>query len=369
MATVIDQEYRQRVLQELASATNQPLRHDAATHPFWQNFDDAPEEIVIATQSYRKIALLILQFLYLNGEDLPGFYEKTEGNILQLLANLKLAFHNGNGESQEEVYVGELFGKRIYAQPTKGEKHTTGLTQRDEAYNKAVWLAEHPYERGVQDSQSESDADRLDTQNDRARRWYIGLDTLDSIWVQSDGGEVPLERMPKPSSWPGFPADWLQNPDAYRAFKERAITARFIDGARLEGVTVGVMVDEQGHEVAIGYSSISTTIDHKRLREVIDLFDPNAAAFGILQLLIDFDEIDRFDGSVEVMALTYPERLSEQEKIAGLFALAQIMGAPAWLVIELVASARNEQGDNAQNEGAVITPLQGTGDNEYAVTE
>lgn len=352
MAAVIDLEYRQGILRELRSATNQPLRHDASAHPFWRQFDDAPEKIVIATESYRKITLLILQFLYLNGEDLPGFYKETEGNLLQLLANLKRAFHNGNGESKDEVYIGELFGKRIFAQPTQGERHTPGLTQRDEAYNKAAWLAEHPFEPATDPEQKE-------------RTWYIGLDTLDTIWVEKEGIEVPLERLPKPSAWPGFPEDWRENPAAYQQFKEQAIQERFLDGARLEGTTAGVMVDESGREVAIGYSSISTTIEQERLREVIDLFDPNAAAFGILQLLIDFDKVDQFDSDEEVMFATYPEKINDQEQIAGLFALAQIMGAPAWLVIELIAYSRQEK---MSQEVKSIIPLDQSGSADYAVT-
>lgn len=366
MVTVIDREYQQRVLLELSPATNQPLRHDAAMHPFWQHFDDTPDKFVIATESYRKIALLVLQFLYLNGEELPAFYKETEGNIPRLLANLKRAFHNGNGESNDEVYIGELFGKRIYAQPTKGEKHIPGLTQHDEAYNKAAWLAKHQFENSAQADQLE--VDMPTTERSSERTWYIGLDTLGYLHEELARGGQP-EVLSKPSSWADFPQDWRDNPDAYRGFKERAIAERFLDGARLEGVTAGVMVDEQGQEVAIGYSSISTTIDHARLREVIDDFDPNAAAFGILQLLLDFDEVRSFDGDEEVMALTYPEKLTEQERIAGLFALAQIMGAPAWLVIELIASARQEKvTQSVGNEEVLIIPRQGAGDSESAVT-
>lgn len=361
MASIIDLEYRQQVLQELHSATNQPLRHDASTHPFWQPFTDAPEKIVIATESYRKITLLILQFLYLNGEDLPGFYEETEGNLLTLLADLKRAFHNGNGESKDEVYIGELFGTRIFAQPTKGEKHAPGLTQREEAYNKAAWLAEHPYE---QDGEV-SDDEQVEGQVSPGAAWVIGLDTIDTIWVEEDGEEVPLERLPKPSSWPGFPADWQSNPEAYQQFKQKAIDERFLDKARLEGMTAGVMVDSRGREVAVGYSSISTTIEQQRLREVIDQFDPNAAAFGILQLLVDFDKVDHPEGDKEVMLATYPERAHNQEQAAGLFALAQIMGAPAWLVIELISQGMKEKRDR---ENEKIIPLGPDDEASFAVT-
>ena len=330
---MFDREYRERVLRELHLATNQPLRHTAEEHPAWAKVDRAPKKVVIATESYRKIALLILQFLILNQEDMPEFYQETAGNMLQLLANLKKAFHNGNGESNEEVYIGEFFGKQLFAQPTKGEKHTPGLTQQDEAFNKAEWLAQHPY----QDEENE------DT-------WYIGLDTLDAIWVMQDGVETPLPKMPKPSSWPNFPADWRENQAAYQAFKTAAIDTRFPEGARLEGVTAGVLVNGRGDELAISFTSISTLIDQEKLRELVDLFDPNAAAFGVLQLLLDFEEVTELDADQEFVTVHYPKLTKDQEKVARLFALAQIMGAPAWLVIDLITTAAGSANISYDNQ-------------------
>jgi hypothetical protein len=324
MTERIDKALRDNMLWQLRNATNQPLRHDPEEHPFWQGMseDHIPEKIVVATGSYRKIFLFALQFLLLNREQTPDFFNKWGEDPLVMLAALKKAFSNGNGESQQEMYIGELFGVPMFAQPTKGEKNQAGLTQYQEARNKAQWLARNPY-RGEYSHTT----------------WYIGVDTLDGIWEEKNGQQVSLGTLPKPSSWTDCPADWQTNSEALTAFKNAAIKRHFRDGYRIEGVTAGVLVDSAAHEMAVDFLSIDAQIDVSRLREVIDQFDPNASAFGILQLLIDFNKTAGEPDAPTEPASWYPKLAPEQRKYLGFFMLAQIMGAPAGLVIELVARA------------------------------
>lgn len=323
-----DKELRTRILTELRQAVNQPLRHEAAKHPYWENLNlgQIPDKIVIATSSYRKVVLFTLQFLALNEEAMPPFFEEFGGDPLLFLKKIKEAFHNGNGESKEELYVGELFGVPIYAQPTEGEKHDVELTQRDEALNKALWLAQNP----------------LNGENN-ANTWYVGVDALDTIWRQSEDGHMEaLARLPKPSSWPDFPKNYKEDPDEYFRFKLNTIFNRFPPGGILEGVTAGVIVDGNLNERSVGYTSVSTQIDLVRLVEVIDQFDPQASAFGVLQLMVDLESESFGDDSDKVLEQYFPNLPPEKRKLAGFFLLAQIMGAPALMVLELVAAAGRE---------------------------
>lgn len=322
-----DKELGKRFLQELHQAVNQPLRHEAASHPFWQSLhlDQVPDRLVIATSSYRKVVLFALQFLALNEEAMPPFFEEFGDNPLVFLKKIKEAFHNGNGESKQEVYIGELFGVPIYAQPTEGEKHDVELTQRDEAYNKAAWLAQNPYNG-----------------EDNKNTWYVGVDALDTIWRQDEGGKMtPLARLPKPSSWPDFPKNFKEDPDAYFRFKLDTIMNRFPPGGILEGVTAGVIVDGDLNERSVGYTSVSTKIDVLRLLETIDEFDHQASAFGVLQLMIDLKSESFGDDGDAVLEQFFPGLSPEKRKLAGFFLLAQIMGSPALMVLELVAAAGN----------------------------
>lgn len=333
-------ELGQRIIDELRLATNQPLRHEAAQHPFWKELklDRIPDKIVIATSSYRKVVFFTLQFLALNEEAMPPFFAQYGRDPLVFLQMIKAAFHNGNGESKQELYVGELFGVPIYAQPTEGEKHEAGLDQRDEAYNKAAWLAAHPH-----DGQP------------NANTWYVGVDALDTIWVPNpETGQLrALGRLPKPSSWANFPGDYQENPDAYLEFKLQTIRERFLQDAILEGVTAGVIVDSDRNERAVGFTSVSTRIDQERLRAVVDQFDPNASAFGVLQLLVDFESESFGDDGDAVLAQFFPELPPEKRQLAGFFLLAQIMGAPALMVLELVASAGNPGMAEEEKSGVV----------------
>src|SRR6185369_17057377 len=228
-------ELGKRILDEIALSTNQPLRHDAKTHPFWTslNLKQIPDEIIIATCSYRKIALFALQLLALNGEEMPPFFTELADDPLKLLKSLKSAFHNGNNESKGKYYVGEFFGVRVLAEATEGEQHTADATQYQEARNKAYWLAAQNLNEG------------------NSNTWYIGVDTLDSTRVElPDGSYLELPALPKPSSWPDFPPDYETNPDGYDQFKRRVIEEKFYEGAILQGLTAGVIINAELDELA-----------------------------------------------------------------------------------------------------------------------
>ncbi|MBW7943947.1 hypothetical protein H3C70_00940 [Patescibacteria group bacterium] len=336
----VDRDLGRRILTELRSATNQPLRHDATSHPFWTslNIEKPPEKIVIATSSYRKIALFTLQFLALNKEAMPPFFEEYGKNPLTFLRTLKKAFHNGNNESTGEYYVGELFGVPIYAQATEGEKHDEQFNQRDEAYHKAVWLA----------AQNQG--------KDSRNTWYVGVDTLDTIWIDDGTRLKPLPKMPKPSGWPDFPKDWQENQTAYHRFKRKAIAERFPQGGTLQGVTAGAIVDGALEERSIGAVTVETQIDQMKLLSVISEFDPNASAFGVLQLLIDWETEGGLEDS-EVLEKYFPHLSPEQQRIAAFFLLAQIMGAPAMLILELVASAHPGMKEEEKEEVLQVLQL------------
>ncbi|MBW7955836.1 hypothetical protein H3C66_03830 [Patescibacteria group bacterium] len=334
-------ELGKRILNELRVATNQPLRHEAASHPFWTslNLNRIPDKIVIATSSYRKVVLFTLQFLALNEEAMPPFFEEFGGDPLVFLKTIKAAFSNKNGESNAEFYVGELFGVPIYAQPTEGEKHEEDLTQRDEALNKALWLAMHPY----------NDEPNYNT-------WYVGVDALDTIWEETSGGLTPLGRLPKPSSWSTFPKDFETNPEEYRRFKLHTIMSRFPQNGVLEGVTAGVIVDGDRNERSVGFTSVSTRIDQHKLLEVIDQFDHNASAFGVLQLLVDLERESFGEDGDKMLEFYFPDLPPEKRKLAGFFLLAQIMGSPALLILELVAAA-GSPGMEEHEKAAVVSQM------------
>lgn len=330
----VDQELGRRILDEIRSATNQPLRHVAERHPFWQSLeiDKVPDKIVIATSSYRKVVLFALQFLALNGEEMPPFFKEHGEHPLQLLRTLKDAFHNGNNESTGEFYLGELFGVPLYAQATEGEKHDEKYTQRDEAFHKADWLAQH------------------NQGSDSRNTWYVGVDTLDTIWVKVDGQFKALDRLPKPSSWESFPKDFQTNPVGYHHFKRQVIEQRFPDGGVLQGVTAGAIVDGELKERAVGFISVETEINRLKLLAVIHEFDHNASAFGVLQLLIDWETEGGLTDDAEVLEKYFPHLTPEQQQIAAVFLLAQIMGAPAMLILELVASSHPGMKDEQKLE-------------------
>lgn len=331
----VDRELNKRILDELKTATNQPLRHNAETHPFWASLeiDKAPDRIVIATSSYRKVVLFTLQFLALNGEAMPPFFEEYGQHPLTFLRTLKEAFHNGNNESTGEFYVGELFGVPIYAQASEGEKHDAKYTQRDEARHKAAWVA------------------KQNEKTDYGRNtWYVGVDTMDTIWANQDGRPIALERLPKPSSWKDFPQDWKTNPSGYNEYKRRVIEQRFPQGGTLQGVTAGAIVDSEQNERSIGFVSVEAKISKAKLLSVIDQFDHNASAFGVLQLLINWDQEGGLNENPQLMQEYFPHLSPEKQRIAAFFLLSQIMGAPAMLILELVASAHPGMLDQQKTE-------------------
>jgi hypothetical protein len=117
------------------------------------------------------------------------------------------------------------------------------------------------------------------------------------------------------------------------------IARRFPQGAVLQGVTAGAMVDAELNERSIGFISVETKIDQLKLLSVISEFDHNASAFGVLQLLIDWKKEGGLDDQEEMLAEYFPHLSPEQQRIAALFLLSQIMGAPAMLLLDLVRSA------------------------------
>lgn len=96
--------------------------------------------------------------------------------------------------------------------------------------------------------------------------------------------------------------------------------------------------------------SVEAKISKAKLLSVIDQFDHNASAFGVLQLLINWDQEGGLNENPQLMQEYFPHLSPEKQRIAAFFLLSQIMGAPAMLILELVASAHPGMLDQQKTE-------------------
>lgn len=336
------------------------LTHQVVTQPtpLWPDNDlryldpsTVPEEIILATSSYRKIALVLLQLAVIERNPIAPVFEPffENGEYLELLEFLKRTFSNANGASKESFDLGFFDGVPFRARPSNGETqpNVDPTSQRSAAIGKAKWLAE---------LDSDLPGNRL----------YIGADTMDELYIPGED-RIPLT---KPSTLFWFLTDPENNfyaesgvntaviqerlesetltPSERRAlwfFPEPHILKDMTDfadwyqnvflpvGAELRGVTAVAVVNQAGEVVSVLTSTLSMPIEEDRLQSAKEHFDTDASGGGQLQRLGELTNNNHFFPVPEI------KNRDDEEKIKGFLVLCQILGVPLWILKGAVYTA------------------------------
>ncbi len=303
-----------------------------------RGWNEPPERVYLASSSNRKRLILSLLLMILKDPKHEFFRSGALADPLGFFELIQAAFHNGNGDSQDESYLGTLFGVEVHALPQSGETHEPAATQVSEARAKAEDGLRQVRDRSVQARPPFSSAGDSKV----GETLVISLDTL--AYLLDGAGST--KRVGKPSGDPAYQAN-LPVGEAVEKYLEHY----FPGEVTMIGVTVAALTSLNPN-----LSSLAATAFWSRVRaggmSGVDTsrFDPEAAAGGLPQLFafahdqsyLDESSLARMWSELEREAGLSRAAHSDLEKLLALFVS---IGVPICVILGLLTQAgRGDQG-------------------------